>query len=126
MAGGIVTIAGTAGPRCGDRMRRGLMVAGRCGAEAASRMIAGTILAGSFGPDVGILMKRGTLIAESLDGAPPPTFLSCGEHDLQVMPMIAAWIASLGLVVPPVVPMRVHRLQGDMAALGNGEILLAA
>jgi formylmethanofuran dehydrogenase subunit C len=126
MAGGIVTIAGTAGPRAGDRMRRGLLVAGACAEEAGSRMIAGTILAGRFGPDAGVLMKRGTLIAEALDGPPPPTFLSCGTHDLQVMAMLAAWIASLGLASPPAVPRRVTRLQGDMAALGKGEILLAA
>ena len=126
MAGGILTIAGTAGLRCGDRMRRGLIVAGACGPEAGSRMIAGTILAARLGPDAGVLMKRGTLIAGALDGPPPPTFVSCGEHDLQVLPMLAAWIATLGLANPPAVPRRVTRLQGDMAALGQGEILLAA
>jgi formylmethanofuran dehydrogenase subunit C len=126
MAGGILTIAGTAGPRCGDRMRRGLIVAGACGPDAGSRMIAGTILAGRLGPDAGVLMKRGTLIASALDGPPPPTFVPCGEHDLQVLPMLAAWIATLGLAAPPTVPRRVLRLQGDMAALGKGEILLAA
>lgn len=126
MAGGILTIAGTAGPRCGDRMRRGLIVAGACGPEAGSRMIAGTILAARFGADAGVLMKRGTLIAGALDAPPPPTFVSCGEHDLQVLPMLAAWVATLGLAAPPAVPRRVARLQGDMAALGLGEILLAA
>lgn len=126
VAGGILTIGGTAGPRCGDRMRRGLIVAGACGPEAGSRMIAGTILAGRLGPDAGVLMKRGTLIAGGLDGGLSPTFVSCGEHELQVLPMLAAWIATLGLSAPPAVPRRVTRLQGDMAALGRGEILLAA
>lgn len=126
MAGGVVAISGTAGPRCGDRMRRGLIVAGACGPGVGARMIAGTILAGRLGPDAGVLMKRGTLIAATLDGPPPPTFVSCGEHDLQVMAMLATWIASLGLAAPPAVPRRVTRLQGDMAALGQGEILLAA
>jgi formylmethanofuran dehydrogenase subunit C len=126
MAGGVLAIAGHAGPRCGDRMRRGLIVAGACGPEAGSRMIAGTILAGHFGADPGVLMKRGTLIAAALDGEPLPTFVSCGEHDLQVLAMLAAWIATLGLAAPPAVPRRVLRLQGDMATLGQGEILLAA
>jgi formylmethanofuran dehydrogenase subunit C len=126
MAGGVLAIAGHAGPRCGDRMRRGLIVAGTCGPEAGSRMIAGTILSGRLGPDPGVLMKRGTLIAAALDGEPLPTFVSCGEHDLQVLAMLAAWVAGLGLATPPAVPLRVLRLQGDMATLGQGEILLAA
>lgn len=126
MAGGVLAIAGHAGPRCGDRMRRGLIVAGACGPEAGSRMIAGTILASRLGTDAGVLMKRGTLIAGALDGEPLPTFVSCGEHDLQVLAMLAAWVAALGLTSPPAVPLRVLRLQGDMAALGQGEVLLAA
>jgi len=125
MRGGVLAIGGTAGARAGDRMRRGLLVARALGPEAGSRMIAGTIVAASAGPLPGRLMRRGSLILGTVDGALLPTFLDCGAHDLPVLSLLAAWLGRLALPFRPNVGTAVRRLQGDTAALGKGEILLA-
>ena len=64
MSGGLVHVRGDAGPRAGDRLRRGfILIEGRAGAYAGSRMIAGTLAIGGEAGDLpGYLMGRGTIL----------------------------------------------------------------
>jgi formylmethanofuran dehydrogenase subunit C len=126
MRGGVLAVGGGLGARAGDRMRRGLVVARRAGEETGSRMIAGTIVAGTAGPLPGRLMRRGSLIVGAVEGEVLPTFLDCGEHDLQAMAILAGWLGRLALPWRPRLGGAVRRLQGDTAALGKGELLIAA
>jgi formylmethanofuran dehydrogenase subunit C len=120
----MIAIDGDAGERIGDRMRRGLvLVRGRCGRWAGSRMMGGTILArGGFDAQAGALMRRGTLIgshaAEML-----PTFADCGVHDLNILRLLGAYLKQMDAadILPEPTA---HRLQGDMATIGRGEILI--
>jgi formylmethanofuran dehydrogenase subunit C len=122
--GGVIVIAGRAGDRAGDRMRRGLIVvAGETGAHAGSRMTGGTLLAGRFGAEPGTLMKRGTLIG-ALGGAPGPTFVDAGGYAGTFLTLFARHVAAMVPEAAGLVPGRAQRWRGDMATLGKGEILV--
>lgn len=126
MAGGTVVVGGDIGDRAGDRMRRGTMVIkGRCGTGTGSRMMGGTIWAErGLGAMPGALMRRGTLIAPHLDEV-PATFADCGDHDLVTLRLLDRYLAAkLGPLAPPSLGGKVHKLMGDLATIGKGEILL--
>ena len=126
MTGGCVIVEGDIGARAGDKMRRGLVLArGRIGAAAGSRMIGGTIIAeGGFGPHAGQAMRRGTLIGPSVEGI-SATFADCGWHELVILAVMArAWTRDLGDLAPRPLPSKVHRFAGDLAGIGQGEVLL--
>ena len=126
MAGGTVVVGGNAGDRAGDRMRRGtVIIKGRCGAAAGSRMVGGTIWAlGGFGPGPGPLLRRGTLIGPSAERL-LPTFVDCGEQDLNILRIFSRHLSSsLGPLAPGAIRGPVRRFAGDTAGIGKGEILL--
>jgi formylmethanofuran dehydrogenase subunit C len=128
MRGGFVVIEGDLAERAGDRMRRGIIATrGRCGPFAGSRMVGGTLIAArGFGEDAGVLLRRGTLIGPSI-ARQLPTFVDCGAHELGFMPLLERCLATaLGSHAPKLAGGPVRRLQGDMATIGKGEILLTA
>jgi formylmethanofuran dehydrogenase subunit C len=125
MNGGLLVIGGDVGERTGDRMRRGLIaVAGACGARAGSRMRGGTVVArGGFGPEPGPLMRRGSLVGPSV-AALLPTFVDCGDHDLVMLRVLSRHLVAQAGETFALPSPRARRLQGDMATIGRGEILL--
>lgn len=125
MRGGLLTIGGAAGDRLGDRMRGGLIAVHRgTGRFAASRMRGGIILARSVNSLPGYLMRRGSLIVWQ-HAEIAPTFVSSGAQELQFLDLVRTWLALRNKDAANLVPHRVERLQGDMATLGRGEILIA-
>ncbi|MGH8728967.1 MAG: formylmethanofuran dehydrogenase subunit C [Burkholderiales bacterium] len=127
MAGGIVIIGGDAGDRAGDQMRRGaLLIEGNAGDFCASRMIAGTIaVLGKVGDNAGFAMQRGTLMLASPPRNLLPTFSDCGSHNLGFLPLlIRSWRELPGRFAELEIGQRVRRYMGDLATLGQGEILI--
>jgi formylmethanofuran dehydrogenase subunit C len=126
MRGGFVVIEGDIAERAGDRMRRGIIATrGRCGPFAGSRMVGGTLIAArGFGEDAGVLLRRGTLIGPSI-ARQLPTFVDCGDHELSFLPLLErCFAAAVGRHAIKFAVGPVRRLQGDMATIGKGEILL--
>jgi formylmethanofuran dehydrogenase subunit C len=125
MNGGLLVIGGHAGARAGDRMRRGLIaVAGSCGGRAGSRMRGGTVVTrGGFGPEPGPLMRRGTLVGPSVASL-LPTFVDCGDHELVMLRVLSRYLVAQAGESFALPSARARRLQGDMATIGRGEILL--
>ncbi|MDQ0467102.1 formylmethanofuran dehydrogenase subunit C [Labrys wisconsinensis] len=124
--GATLIIGGRAGPRLGDRMRRGLiLVRGAAGDHAGARMIAGTILAPAVGRHPGIGMRRGTILT-SRHGGLLPTFVETGRHDLVFLRLLRRTLDALAPDFADLVPATVRRFAGDLATLGKGEILLPA
>lgn len=129
MGGGSVVVRGSAGARAADRMRRGvLVVEGSAGAEAAGRMIAGTLaVCGAVGAAPGALMRRGTLLLGTPSADVPPGFVATGlALDGAFLRLLARTLRGLSPRAAACVAAVQHRLMGDQAALGKGEILLAA
>lgn len=126
MNGGLLVIGGDAGARTGDRMRRGLIaIAGACGARAGSRMRGGTVVArGGFGPEPGPLMRRGTLLGPHVASL-LPTFVDCGDHELDVLRVLSRYLIAVAGQSFELPSAKARRLQGDMATIGRGEILLS-
>jgi formylmethanofuran dehydrogenase subunit C len=126
MRGGIAVVRGAAGDRTGDRMRRGtIVIEGDSGAYSGSRMIAGTlIVAGKTGPLPGFLMKRGTILLGEGANVISPTFVDCGEHALLGPRIWAGFVEPYSTTAASLLKLRLRRLAGDMAVLGNGEIFL--
>jgi len=129
MSGGLVVVRGTAGDRVGDRLRRGtIIVEGSLGAYAASRMIAGTVIA--LGPQIGpypaFAMKRGSLILLNHSERFLPSFTDCGRHDLAFLRLLLRTFKgrSARLDALTMRPPTAHRLAGDQAVGGKGEILV--
>ena len=91
MSGGLLHVRGDAGPRAGDRLRRGfILIEGRAGAYAGSRMIAGTLAIGGEAGDLpGYLMGRGTILLGRGATLFSPSFGDCGEHDLVAAQLLA-------------------------------------
>jgi formylmethanofuran dehydrogenase subunit C len=128
MQGGMVIVKGSAGDRLGDQMRRGMvLVEGNVGDYCGSRMIAGTIaVMGTTGYSPGYSMNRGTLL---LWRTPKliATFADCGTHtSSSFLPLLFRSWRSLNsrFAEPKAAFSRIHRYQGDLSALGKGEILV--
>lgn len=125
MRGGAVIVKGNAGDRVGDQMRRGLiLVEGNVGDYCASRMIAGTIgILGSLGKYTAYGMRRGTLLLLA-----QPTFHAtiqdCGMHTLPYLNLLLNSFKLFGTPFNQLTSKRVQRFVGDLAANGNGEILI--
>jgi formylmethanofuran dehydrogenase subunit C len=126
--GGVVIVKGSAGDRLGDQMRRGMvLVEGNVGDYCGSRMIAGTIaVMGGTGCSPGYSMNRGTLL---LWRTPTliATFADCGTHtSSSFLPLLFRSWRSLDtrFAEPKAAFSRIHRYQGDLSALGKGEILV--
>jgi formylmethanofuran dehydrogenase subunit C len=126
MSGGLAHVRGNAGPRAGDRLRRGaILIDGRAGAYAGSRMIAGTLAIGEEADEMpGYLMDRGTILLGRGAKLLSPTFGDCGEHDLVAARLLADYFATASAKLARLFRRPLRRLAGDLAALGKGEILL--
>jgi formylmethanofuran dehydrogenase subunit C len=126
MKGGVIHIAGDAGARAADRMRRGLIaIGGNAGEYLASRMIGGTIVCfGAAGALPGYLMQRGTVIIGGGAASTAPTFIDTGVHELVAMRLIAHWLIEEGIQGGGGLATRLRRLVGDTAVLGKGEIFV--
>jgi formylmethanofuran dehydrogenase subunit C len=128
MNGGVLHVAGSAGPRAGDRMRRGLLlIEGAAGDYAGSRMIAGTIaIGGKAGALPGYLMNRGAMLLAGGAETLAPTFVDCGVYELVAARLLAAHVAGFSDALGAAFAGPLRRYAGDLAALGKGEIFAPA
>ena len=127
MSGGVVLVRGNAGARAADRMRRGLLIVeGNAGAETASGMIAGTVaICGAVGAAPGVLMRRGTLLLGTPPAAPPPGFVvGTLAADGTFLRLLARFLQAVSPLAASHVAAVQHRWLGDLAARGQGEILV--
>ncbi|WP_028998759.1 formylmethanofuran dehydrogenase subunit C [Azohydromonas australica] len=126
MRGGILVVRGQAGARLGDRMRRGLvLVHGDAGDYAASRMVAGTIaVGGALGSHAAWGMRRGSLVCRDTAINALATFVPT-YHNVDVFwQLLSRTLARHGGPFASLPGERVQRLSGDLAAGGQGELLL--
>jgi formylmethanofuran dehydrogenase subunit C len=127
MTGGTILVDGSAGNEIGHSMRRGMIaIGGAAGDMAAFNMLAGTVLVlGECGIRPGAGMKRGTICL--LGPAPSllPTFRYACTTRLTVLSLMLHYVQEKGMAVDASLrqaEVEVHN--GDMVALGKGEILL--
>jgi formylmethanofuran dehydrogenase subunit C len=130
MAGGTILIHGRAGHEIGAAMRRGLIaVAGDAGDLAGYGMLAGSIFVlGRAGMRPGAQMSRGTI---ALLGPQPPPLLPSFRYACRFQPeMLRLMFRQLqGHGFPLEEPhsgTKYDLYNGDLLALGRGEILLPA
>jgi formylmethanofuran dehydrogenase subunit C len=127
MTDGEILIAGTAGPRAGYRIRRGLIAAQRCSEEAGYQMQAGTLVVfqGSLHRP-GLSMKRGTILI--LDPTTEPTWLPYYQPDCIYRPtfvqILLGRLQTLGWKLPEGARHGKYQLYtGDRLCNGKAEIL---
>lgn len=127
LQGGTVIVRGNAGDRVGDHMRRGMvLIEGDVGDYCGSRMIAGTIaVMGKAGLNIGYGMRRGTLLLWQKPKV-PATFGDCGTHTFSFLPMLFGAMSKFESKFSDSSKHfnRVHRYGGDIAEIGQGEILV--
>ena len=126
MSGGELIVRGSAGVEAGASMRRGLLVIGRvAGARTGVGMIAGNIIVfGAAGTDTGLWSKRGSVVA--LGGITPPATYSytCTYQPVHLRLMFMRLQVHYGLRVRKrYLNGLFRRYSGDLAELGKGEIL---
>jgi len=124
---GVIVVEGNAGQEVGAQMRRGLIVVlGDVGEFAGAKMIAGSIIvSGRLGARAGAGMKRGTIVALNDHAELLPTF----HYDCRFQPtflryyllQLQAWGMSIG---DEYFDGFYRRYNGDVTALGKGEILI--
>lgn len=131
MRGGTILIDGSVKNELGATMRRGLIaIGGRTGDYPGVSMIAGSIfLFGEPGIRVGAGMKRGTIgLFDGSDtignGVLLPTFGYSCTYQPDFLPLYMRQLAAWGLPIDgPERYRTVDRYNGDLVALGKGEIL---
>jgi formylmethanofuran dehydrogenase subunit C len=127
MTGGTILVDGDAGNEIGLSMRRGLIaIGGAAGDMLGFNMIAGTILVlGDCGIRAGAGMKRGTI---ALLGSPPPllpTFRYACTTRLNILSMLLRDLRAKGMPIDAAaLEDDVELYNGDLVALGRGEIFL--
>jgi formylmethanofuran dehydrogenase subunit C len=128
MGGGLIHVAGNAGERAADKMRRGfILIEGGAGTYAGSRMLAGTLaIGGRAGALPGYLMNRGTILLAGGVDEMSPTFVDCGVFALVAARLIAVHVAPTSARLGAAFRTPLRRFAGDLGALGNGEIRVAA
>jgi formylmethanofuran dehydrogenase subunit C len=130
MRGGVLIVRGSAGARLGDRMRRGsALVFGDAGDFLASRLVAGTIaVAGRPGAHVGYGLRRGSVVLmDAPDVDPPPTYVPAVADAGVIWQLLARDLARLGGAGSAFAALprrRIRRHLGDLAAGGQGELIL--
>ncbi len=126
LRGGRVIVTGQAGDRVGDKMRRGIvLVEGNVGDYCGTRMIAGTIAVfGQAGRYTGFGMRRGTLLLSQSPLHLPVTFNQCGQYELLFLRLLAPALHYPNSPKRTFISQPVHRLVGDMACQGKGELLI--
>jgi len=127
MTDGEIIVAGTAGPRAGFRMRRGLIVANQCAEQAGYQMQAGTLVIFQ-GPLItpALSMKRGTILI--LDPTSKPTWLPYYQPDCIYPPVfvqiLLGRLQTLGCNLPKGARHGKYQLYtGDRLNNGKAEIL---
>lgn len=128
MTGGTILVDGDVGNEVGLTMRRGMIaVGGRAGDVLGFNMIAGTVLVfGECGIRPGAGMRRGTL---GLLGPNPPTMLpsfrfACTARP-QVLPVMFNELREHGFSIDDeLLTAECNVYNGDLVALGRGEILV--
>ncbi|MCX8506101.1 MAG: formylmethanofuran dehydrogenase subunit C [Alphaproteobacteria bacterium] len=137
MAGGVIIVHGDALGDVAMGMKRGLVVVkGRVLGMTGATMIGGTIMVmGRMSGNIGVAMRKGSILAlggfaDSHGNAQAlphlPSFADCLSHDLGIMRLWQREAASLGLddiADRLTAPRTFHRLMGDRAQNGIGEIL---
>lgn len=128
MTGGTILIDGDVGNEVGLTMRRGMIaVGGRAGDVLGFNMIAGTVLVfGECGIRPGAGMRRGTL---GLLGPNPPSMLPSFRYACtarpQVLPVMFNELRSHGFSIDEeLLAAECNVFNGDLVALGRGEILV--
>jgi len=128
MVGGTILVDGDAGNEIGLTMRRGMIaIGGRAGDVLGFNMIAGTVLVfGECGIRPGAGMRRGTL---GLFGPNPPAMLPSFRYACtakpQVLPVMLNELRSRGFSVDDdLMTAECDVFNGDLVALGRGEILV--
>ncbi len=128
MDGGTILIAGNAGMRVGDRMRRGIVVVkGDTGDYCGARMLAGTIVVfGNAGDFAGAGMRRGTVILIRKPERLPASFNYCGILKMQFLRIL---FHHLTREYPNLPELRgrgplCDRYCGDLATGGKGELMI--
>jgi len=128
MTGGTILVDGDAGNEIGLTMRRGMIaIGGRAGDVLGFNMIAGTVLVfGECGIRPGAGMRRGTL---GLLGPNPPNMLPTFRHACtarpQVLPLMLGELRRQGFSVDEdLLNTDCEVYNGDLVALGRGEILV--
>jgi formylmethanofuran dehydrogenase subunit C len=126
MRGGVILVEGNAGTEIGCTMRRGLIaIGGASGAFPGASMVAGTIfLFGPSGGRIGPGMKRGTIALCGRQEELLATFQAACLYrpiflDLYFR-QLRAWNFP---VADALFQGRWQRFNGDLLALGKGEIL---
>lgn len=128
MSGGEIFIRGAAGADAGARMRRGVVVVtGDAGPGAGRGMIAGTVVVfGTTGASAGRFLKRGTIVALGPIERPATYQYACTYRPPHVQ-LLLRYLRSRdggGLsVTDRQISGRYARYSGDLAELGQGEIL---
>ena len=128
MTGGTILVDGDVGNEVGLTMRRGMIaVGGRAGDMLGFNMIAGTVMVlGECGIRPGAGMRRGTL---GLLGPNPPKMLpsfrfACTARP-QVLPLMLNELRSQGFSIDDdLLTADCDVFNGDLVALGRGEILV--
>ncbi len=128
MNNGFINIFGNAGDRVGDRMRRGIiLIHGQANDFCGSRMHAGTIIVlQKAGKNVGSGMRRGSLILARKPAHISSTFRSCGSLKMQFLRLLFTQLADTDdqFSLFRHFGAEAHRLSGDRARNGKGEILI--
>jgi formylmethanofuran dehydrogenase subunit C len=124
----MIVVEGHAGPRAGERMRRGLIVIrGSAGKLAGARMIAGSIVVlGELGERPGAGMKRGTIVAlgDLKDGLLPTFHYAC-SYQPAFLHIYLRRLENLGLPITPAhIEANYRRYTGDVNTIGKGEIFV--
>jgi formylmethanofuran dehydrogenase subunit C len=127
MTGGTILVDGDGGNEIGLSMRRGtIAIGGAAGDMIGFNMIAGTLLVlGDCGIRAGAGMRRGTIC---LLGASPtllPSFRYACTTRLQILSLVLKYVRDSGLNIDEaLMPAEVELYNGDLVALGKGEIFL--
>ena len=124
---GVIVVEGDAGQEVGAQMRRGVIVVlGDAGDFAGAKMIAGSIFVfGRLGARAGAGMKRGTIVALADHEELLPTF----RYDCRFQPTFLRYyllqLQAWGVSVDDKYSAGFYRrYNGDVTALGKGEILI--
>lgn len=128
MSNGCIIIRGSTGDRLGDAMRRGtILVFGNAGDFPGSGMKAGTLVVlGQTGRSPGHGMRRGTMILGKKPRHLPHSFQSCGNLKMEFLRLFFKQISTMNddFAFFRGFGPETHRLAGDRAAAGQGEILI--
>ena len=129
MTGGTILVDGNVGNEVGLTMRRGMIaIGGQAGDMLGFNMIAGTVLVfGECGIRPGAGMRRGTL---GLLGPNPPALLPSFRYACtarpQVLPMMFNELRGHGFTIDDSRYEGAYDIfNGDLVALGKGEIILS-